>query len=1096
MAGALLLAVFGSVPLAMGARQPSLNGHVPEAVRRLHLQPLGRLPATNELNLAICLPLRNTNELAHLLQDIYNPASPRFRQYLSPQQFTTQFGPEETDYQALIDFAQKHGLQLTRHPNRVVLDVAGSVAAIEQMFHVKLYVYQHPKEPRTFYAPDAQPSVEGSLSIPILSIDGLDNYALPHPVGLHLMPAEQPGGPQPELGGGPGGAYLGKDFRAAYVPGTRLDGTGQSVALVEFDNYYPNDITAYENLARLPHLSLTNILVDGGFGTPGPWNSEVSLDIEMVIAMATNVANVLVYEAPNSGSANWLDLLSQIADDNLAAQIGCSWGIGIQPIPGAEQIFQKMAAQGQSFFSAAGDQLAYVDFVAAPADSPSITQVGGTSLNTAGPGGARISETVWNQGLDTGNDNNKGEYLGTGGGISPNFPIPSWQLGVNSFLTNGGSLTARNAPDVALTAQNVYVKYGNGAGSTFGGTSCAAPLWAGFMALVNQQAASTAPQARVGFINPAIYEIANESIYNDCFNDIVTGSNTWPASPHAFYAVPGYDLCTGLGTPKGTNLINALVSPDPLVVTPNGGFGAAKSPAGTFNLISQTYYLTNAGTASLDWNLMNTSAWLNISSGSGTLAAGADDSVTISLNTVASNLAVGTYSASIWFTNITSGVGHSRFFTLTVSDPLVIQSQMLWFHGPSGGPFTPDQQTLLLTNPSATTLNWGTLSTSIWFNVSPSSGSLAPGGQTNVAFTTSPAATNLADGFYTNSIQLTNLTSQYVQPVTAVLSVAIVQNGGFETGDFSDWTLVGNGVTPDFIYNAVVDANYGGNDNNWGALCVHSGAFGACLGDTNIATLSQALPTVPGQEYLLSFWLDNQLSVAGEQFLVNWNTNSTSTNRIYYLNNPPALSWAKHAFVVTATETSTMLQFGAEAAPYAFGLDDVSVVAVFPPSLTSQPTNLTVLAGGTATFGATASGTAPLVYHWMDNGTNLVNGPGISGAASTNLTLSSISTNSAGDYALLVANAYGSITSSVATLTVVLPPTFVSVAANPNGSLTLQLGGSPGVMYILESKSDLASIDPWLPLATNVFDLTGFWQFTDLQTINFPEKYYRLKYTQ
>ena len=1090
--GLLLLT---TAPWAFGAGQPALTGHVRGAVVRPHLRPLGRLPATNQLHLAMCLSLRNTNELSQLLQDLYSPASPRFRHYLTPEQFTAQFGPAESDYQAVIHFAEKNGLRITaKHSNRVVLDVAGSVADIENVFHVKMYLYQHPTEPRTFYAPDAEPLVDASLGVRISGICGMDNYLLPHPAGLRPMTASQLAGAGSATGSGPGGAYLGKDFRAAYVPGTQLDGTGQSVALVEFDGYYANDITSYVSLAGLPRANLTNIAVDGGISTPGGESGEVSLDIEMVISMATNLANVLVYEAPDSYP--WLDILNRIANDNLAAQISCSW-YG-EPTPGAEQVFQQMAAQGQSFFNASGDMEAFIGPVFFPADSPSVTQVGGTVLTTAAPGGSWASETAWNSGLDTSTDPNdptRGQYGGTGGGISPTYSIPSWQQGVNSFLINGGSTTARDIPDVALTALNVYVKYGNGSGSAFGGTSCAAPLWAGFMALVNQQAATNGlPPA--GFINPAIYEIGNESIYNTCFHDVVTGSNTWPASPNAYYAVPGYDLCTGLGTPNGTNLINALVSPDPLTVVSNAGFDALRFPDGTFNVQCQAYSLTNAGAASLDWTLINTSAWLNASSGGGTLAAGAGDAVTVSLNTVASNLAAGTYSATVWYSNLTSGVGHSRFFTLAVSDPLVVLPQKLLFHGPSGGPFSPDPQGFILTNASGGCVPWGILNTSAWFNVSPASGSLAPGAQTNVTFGTSAAATTLMDGVYTNIVLITNLTSQYVQSVTGILSAMIVQNGGFETGDFSDWTLAGNGGNPFLLYNGVVNPNYAGNGNNWCVPFVHSGAFGVFLGDTSLATLSQTLPTVPGRKYLLTFWLDNPVSGSGEQFLVNWNTNSTGTNRILLLNNPPVLTWGKHSYVVTATDTNTTLQFGAQNDQEAFGLDDVSVVAVFEPSIIGQPTNLTVLAGGTALFNATASGTPTLSYQWTYNSTSLANGPGISGATTTNLMLTSVSTNSAGDYALVVANAYGSTTSSVATLTVVLPPTIAGIGANPDGSMTLNLGGSPGATYILESKTDLGSPDPWLPVATNVFDLTGFWQFTDPQATNFPERFYRLKYTQ
>jgi hypothetical protein len=567
-------------------------------------------------------------------------------------------------------------------------------------------------------------------------------------------------------------------------------------------------------------------------------------------------------------------------------------------------------------------------------------------------------------------------------------------------------------------------------------------------------------------------------------------------------------------------LINALVSPDLLVVVSNGGFNALGSPAGTFNLVSQTFFVTNAGAASLDWTLVNTSAWLNVSSGGGTLAAGAGDAVTVSLNAMASNLAAGTYSASLWFSNVTSAVGHSRFFTLTVSDPLVILPQHPAFHGPSGGPFSPDPQSLLLTNASAGTVDWGILNTSAWFTVLPAAGSLAPGAQTNVAFMTAPAATNLVDGFYTNVIQITNLTSQYVRPMTSILSVMIVQNGGFETGDFSDWTLVGiGGNNPNNLYDGVVNANYGGYGFNWGTEFVHSGAFGAYLGDTNIATLSQILPTVPGREYLLSFWLDNPESGAGQIFLVNWNTNSTATNQIYSLTNPPVLPWTNLTFVVMATDTNTTLEFGVENDPFGFGLDDVSVVAVSPPSLTGQPTNLTVLAGGSAEFSASASGpappvdywvlvgntpvfrslaggTAPLAYQWVDNGANLASSPDISGVTTTNLTLTDVSTNNAGKYSLVVTDTYGASTTRVATLTVVLPPAIAAIAANPSGSVVLQLGGSPGATYVLESATNLLSPVEWFPIATNVFDLTGRWQFTDANATNVLEKYYRLTYTQ
>ena len=144
-----------------------------------------------------------------------------------------------------------------------------------------------------------------------------------------------------------------------------------------------------------------------------------------------------------------------------------------------------------------------------------------------------------------------GGYVGSSGGISSYYSIPTWQTNISNLAARGGSARQRNIPDVALTADNVYVDYGDGSRSVFGGTSCAAPLWAGFTALVNQQAAANGKPG-VGFINPAIYAIAAGSNYASCFHDITTGNNTWTGSPNSFYAANGYDLCTGSGHANGT----------------------------------------------------------------------------------------------------------------------------------------------------------------------------------------------------------------------------------------------------------------------------------------------------------------------------------------------------------------------------------------------------------------------------------------------------------------------------------------------------------------------------------------------------------------
>jgi uncharacterized repeat protein (TIGR01451 family) len=521
-----------------------LRGHLPRVVAEEHLQPVGSLPGSTRMHLAIGLPLRNQEALNALLDQIYDPANPDYRHYLTPEQFTERFGPLEQDYQAVIAFAMSNGLTVTTtHPNRMVLDVEGTVADIERTLHTTLRVYRHPREARTFYAPDTEPSLD--LAVPVLHISGLDDYSLPHP-NLKARPFTQTANATPNTGSGPNGSYRGNDFRAAYLPGTLLTGAGQAVGLLQFDGYFASDITTYEAQAGLLNVTLTNVPVDGGVSTPGSGNSEVALDIEMVISMAPGVSRIIVYEAPNPSP--WVDLLSRMANDNLAKQLSCSWGGG-GPDPTSEQVFRQMAAQGQSFFNASGDSDAFTGAISFPAESTNITQVGGTTLTTTGPSGSYISETVWNWGSGT----------GSSGGISTVYPIPTYQKGI-SMSANQGSTTMRNVPDVALTADNVYVVYNNGGSGIFGGTSCATPLWAAFTALMNQQAAAHSAPA-VGFLNPAVYAIGKGTNYTSSFHDITTGNNFSSSSPTKFSAVAGYDLCTGWGTPNGTNLINALVGP-------------------------------------------------------------------------------------------------------------------------------------------------------------------------------------------------------------------------------------------------------------------------------------------------------------------------------------------------------------------------------------------------------------------------------------------------------------------------------------------------------------------------------------------------------
>jgi subtilase family serine protease len=598
-----LLSAFG----VQAAGRQVLAGHVPAATATQ--KAVDHLPATQSLHLAISLPLRNQAALDKLLKDLYDPASPSFHHFLNPAQFAAAFGTTEKDYQAVVGFAKTNGLAVTTtHKNRLLLEVDAPVADVERVFHVKMGVYQHPTEKRTFYSPDVEPSLD--LDIPLLFVAGLNNYEVPHS-NVHLQPLARRGEPIANGGAETDSTFIGLDFRAAYVPGVALTGTGQSVGLLEFDSYYPADVTDYLADANggltNSAVAVTSEAVASMTGYPQSGESEVALDIDMAISMAPGLSKVVVYEAPGSGS--YADaLLNAMANDDSCAQLSCSWS-GFYD-SGVPQAFAQFAAQGQTFFIASGDDGAYTGSVAHPCDNTNITVVGGTTLSTTGPQGSWTSEVVWSwfttpwEGLTD---------RASSGGISTHFSQPVWQQGL-ATSGNGGSSTARNIPDVAMCANEIFLYADNGSVYLAGGTSAAAPLWAGFMALVNQHGAAHG-QAPLGFLNPALYAIGKGVNYNADFHDVTSGNNTNLSTSTKFFATTGYDLCTGWGSPNGSNMINALLPSLTTMITPTvtwapaaivygtalsaAQLNATTTAAGTFTYATTAGTVLNAGTNSL-----------------------------------------------------------------------------------------------------------------------------------------------------------------------------------------------------------------------------------------------------------------------------------------------------------------------------------------------------------------------------------------------------------------------------------------------------------------------------------------------------------------
>jgi xanthomonalisin len=281
------------------------------------------------------------------------------------------------------------------------------------------------------------------------------------------------------------------------------------------------DVQAYFTAVNQPlNVPIVIELLGGTSGAcPGDCDDgEEAVDIQQIISMAPGASVLIVYE-DTSGNAD-IDIFNAYATDNIAKQMSFSFGIGDGNAASDEQEFAEFHAQGQNFFVASGDEGANLGDGGWPGFSQNVTDVGGTDLTTASAGGAWSSETGW-VGSGTG-------WCDSSNSVTPCYQspydaIPSYQAPVITSQ-NGGSTKYRNLPDISAEANtdNFWCSSGTCQGG-IGGTSLAAPRWAGFLALVNEQAATNGET--VGFLNPLVYTIGQGSGYDTAFHDITTGSN-------------------------------------------------------------------------------------------------------------------------------------------------------------------------------------------------------------------------------------------------------------------------------------------------------------------------------------------------------------------------------------------------------------------------------------------------------------------------------------------------------------------------------------------------------------------------------------------
>src|SRR5579863_361256 len=366
--------------------------------------------------------------------------------------------------------------------------------------------YQHPTESRVFFSPDREPTT--ALAFPLWHISGLDNFSIPHPLVVSRSDYAQANGINPNnvvshatTGSGPSASFLGSDMRAAYYGGT-LTGAGQNLGLWEYLGTDLADLnTYYTNVHQTNNVPITLLSVDGTSTScvhgknrrSGCDDGEQTLDMTQALGMAPGLASLVMY----IGNVDTAIISAMTTHSPLPTTIGCSWGWTPADPTTLDPYFEKMAVQGQNFFAASGDNSTWKASgtgEAWPADDAYIVSVGGTDLITASAGGPWSSETAW---------------VDSGGGISPDgIAIPAWQqlAGVISS-SNEGSTTLRNGPDVSANANFTFYSCADQKAclaNAYGGTSFAAPMWAGYIALVNQQLAANG-QSPIGFINPTIY---------------------------------------------------------------------------------------------------------------------------------------------------------------------------------------------------------------------------------------------------------------------------------------------------------------------------------------------------------------------------------------------------------------------------------------------------------------------------------------------------------------------------------------------------------------------------------------------------------------
>lgn len=498
---------------------------------------LGPVDPAERVEVSVYLRLPDGKDLA---RDVAAYASGQLepQEPLSREEYAARYSASPDDIAVVEQFAQVFGLDIIEVSKvRRVVVLAGTAERISAAFGVDLRQYEYRGE--TFRGREGTLTIPTELADIITGVFGIDN----RPQARAHIQAQNT----------PSVSYTSPQIAQLYDFPADGNGSGQTIGLIELGGgYQSSDISTYFGGLKIAVPTVVSVSVDGGQNaptTPDSADGEVALDIEVAGGIAPK-AKLAVYFAPNT-DAGFLDAITTAIHDtaNAPSILSISWGQAesswtSQSIHAMDQAFQAATMLGITVCVAAGDSgssdgvsdnRAHVDF---PASDPYVLACGGTTLTAAN--GTITSEVVW--------DDNPTSSA-TGGGVSDSFPLPGWQANAKvPPSVNSGAHVGRGVPDVAGNAdpQTGYNVLVDGQSSVFGGTSAVAPLWAGLIARINQLRGKP-----VGYLNPTLY---TDGVQTSAFHDITEGNNG------SYRAGPGWDACTGLGSPDGAKLLAALAA--------------------------------------------------------------------------------------------------------------------------------------------------------------------------------------------------------------------------------------------------------------------------------------------------------------------------------------------------------------------------------------------------------------------------------------------------------------------------------------------------------------------------------------------------------